>query len=172
MGVVLLSTPCSRISPSAAAPLRLTTEARVQHKAVKLMTKRRPKKVSLLQHIDHLVPESSLRRGSRRCSTRRALFAAPLTFWGVMPCASATLLGALSARRNAAWQRLRGSHPGSWLARHTYATVPSCSSARATRGTWGAPPMTRRPHPRPHSLSQSRRNEVSIQSRLHYNAAV
>ena len=55
MGVVLLSTPCSRISPSAAAPIRLTTESRVQHKAVKLMTKRRPKKVSFPQHIDHLV---------------------------------------------------------------------------------------------------------------------
>lgn len=45
MGVVLLSTPCSRISPGAFVPVRLTTEARVQHKAVKLMTKRRPKKV-------------------------------------------------------------------------------------------------------------------------------
>jgi hypothetical protein len=113
MGVVLLSTPCSRISPSAAAPMRLTTESRVQHKAVKLMTKRRPKKVSTPRPTDHLVPEASLRRGSRRrSSTRRAYLAAPLTVWVVMPGALATMLGALSARRNAAWQRLRGAHPG------------------------------------------------------------
>lgn len=33
----------------ATAPTRLVTEARVQHKAVKKMTKRRPKKVSCAQ---------------------------------------------------------------------------------------------------------------------------
>lgn len=43
-GLVQLATPC-RIAHNAGAPARLVTEARVQHKAVKLMTKRRPKKV-------------------------------------------------------------------------------------------------------------------------------
>lgn len=47
MGVVTLSRPACRL-PTALQFVRLTTEARVQHKAVKRMTRNRPIKVRLL----------------------------------------------------------------------------------------------------------------------------
>lgn len=47
MGVVTLSRPACRLQ-TASSFVRLTTEARVQHKAVKRMTRNRPIKVRLL----------------------------------------------------------------------------------------------------------------------------